>query len=87
MTRMDRALHRDLVKRRVGNEPGTTNKPRMLQLTWEGAGRQDAGDGRVEDVYGDIASATVHSEIYHEYVHLVRTADGWKIANALWRRS
>ena len=49
--------------------------------------RMDRGLPRVEDVDGDIASPTVHSEIHHEYVHLVRTADGWKIANALWRRS
>jgi hypothetical protein len=26
----------------------------------------------------------VRSEPYHEYLHLVRTHDGWKIANALW---
>ena len=32
----------------------------------------------------DIASALVRSEPYHEYLHLVRTGDGWKIANALW---
>jgi len=23
--------------------------------------------------------------VYHEYVHLVRTQAGWKIANALWQ--
>jgi Putative lumazine-binding len=25
------------------------------------------------------------AEIYHEYLHLVRTREGWKIANALWQ--
>ncbi len=32
----------------------------------------------------DIASVRVCSEPYYEYLHLVRTSDGWKIANALW---
>ena len=38
----------------------------------------------VEDVYGTIASATVRSAVYREYVQLVRTPEGWKIVNALW---
>jgi hypothetical protein len=27
----------------------------------------------------------VRTQTYDEHVHLVRTAGGWKIANALWR--
>jgi len=46
-------------------------------------------DGRIEvevhDVYKDAATATVRSATYHEYVHLVRTSEGWRIANALWQ--
>ena len=46
-------------------------------------------DGRVDvtvhDVYGDIATASVDSATYHEYLHLVRTPGGWQIANALWQ--
>jgi ketosteroid isomerase-like protein len=87
--RMDRALHSNFVKRRAGQELGITTKERMLELTRRGEGKQDAADRtlevEVEDVYGDIASATVHSAVYHEYLHLVRTRDGWKIANALWQ--
>jgi hypothetical protein len=86
--RMERALHPNLVKRRAGEELGITTKDRMLELTRLGEGKEDAKDGRidieVEDVYGGIASATVCSAVYHEYVHLVRTREGWKIANALW---
>jgi hypothetical protein len=41
----------------------------------------------VEDVHEDIASVTVRSAVYREYLHLVRTAEGWRIANALWRHS
>jgi ketosteroid isomerase-like protein len=87
--RMDRALHPNLVKRRAGEELGITTKERMLELTQRGEGKEDAADRsleiEVEDVYGDVASATVHSAVYHEYLQLVRTSEGWKIANALWQ--
>jgi ketosteroid isomerase-like protein len=87
--RMERALHKDLVKRRAGDELAVTTKERMLELTRRGEGKEDAAgrtlDIEVEDVYGDIASVTVCSAVYHEYVQLVRTRDGWKIANALWQ--
>ena len=87
--RMRRALHPDLVKRQAGDELGTTTKERMVELTERGEGKAFAGDGRieveVEDVYEDVASVTVHAPPYHEYLHLVRTRDGWRIANALWR--
>jgi ketosteroid isomerase-like protein len=93
VARMDRALHPDLVKRWPGEAQVASlavwTKERMLELTAAGRGRADADDRRleveVEDVYGDIANVTVRSAAYREYLHLVRTADGWKIANALWR--
>jgi len=87
--RMDRALHPNLVKRQAGEELGITTKERMLDLTRRGEGKEDAADRtldiEVTDIYGDIASATVRSAVYHEYLQLVRTRDGWKIANALWQ--
>ena len=86
--RMGRALHPELAKRRAGEELGVTTKARMLELTREGAGREDAADRTlevvVEDVSGEIASVTVRSAVYYEYLQLVRTSAGWKIANALW---
>lgn len=93
--RMDRALHPDLVKRSPGDDPasslGITTKERMLELTAQGSGRDDVGDGtldvKVEDIYKDIANVTVRGGIYREYIQLVRTSDGWKIANTLWRRT
>ena len=61
----------------------------MVELTGQGYGANDRGDGRVEvtvhDVYGDIATVSVDSVTYHEYLHLVRTPSGWQIANALWQ--
>ena len=87
--RMERALHKDLVKRRAGDDLGVTTKEQMLEYTRRGDGKEDAADRtldiEVEDIYGDIASVTVCSAVYHEYVQLVRTRDGWKIANALWQ--
>jgi len=87
--RMERALHPNLVKRRAGEELGITTKERMLELTRRGDGKEDAADRmldvEVHDVYGDVATATVRSAVYREYLHLVRTRDGWKIANALWQ--
>jgi ketosteroid isomerase-like protein len=89
--RMERALHPELAKRRAGEELGITTKPRMVELTGQGAGAEDRADGRVEievhDVYKNAATATVHTATYHEYVHLVRTGEGWRIANALWQPS
>ena len=87
--RMGRALHPDLVKRRAGEELGVTTRARMLELTALGEGRADGVDRTleilVEDISEDIANVTVHSAVYDEYLQLVRTRDGWRIANALWR--
>src|SRR4051794_21296056 len=79
--RMDRALHPDLVKRSPGRDQGATlgitTKERMLELTAQGAGAEDGADRRlevtIEDVREDIASVTVRSAVYHEYLQLVRT--------------
>jgi Putative lumazine-binding len=88
--RMERALHPELAKR-SSEVRWTTTKARMVELTRAGEGRkEDPGSDRgidvdVVDVYGSIATAVVRSPVYREYVHLVKTEDGWKILNALWR--
>jgi Putative lumazine-binding len=46
-----------------------------------------AFDVEVVDLYHWIATVVVRSPIYHEYLHLVRTSEGWRIANALWQRT
>jgi len=92
VARMDRALHPDLVKRSCGTDGATlgiTTKQQMLEYTAQGEGKKDGADRRldveIEDVSDDIASVTVRAAVYYEYLHLVRTPDGWRIANALWR--
>jgi hypothetical protein len=88
LERMDRALHADLVKRSPAEDDGATlTKDDMLAACADGEGVR-AADRWVEvdisDVCGDIASVVVRSAPYREYLHLVRTGDGWQIANALW---
>jgi ketosteroid isomerase-like protein len=96
--RMERALHPDLVKRSPGPDQasslGVITAAQMIEWTGAGEGKQIAArltDRSIEvdilDVRDDIASVRVRSEPYHEYLHLVRTRDGWKIANALWRNN
>ncbi len=66
----------------------------MIAATGKGIGKTRAPTPEdrafhieVESVYDTIASVTVRSPIYHEYLHLVRTREGWRIVNALWRRT
>jgi hypothetical protein len=94
--KMDRVLHPALAKRSLmqvdadSDQLRTVTKEQMVAWTAEGEGkREDPGGDReidveVIDVYGNIASVVVRSSVYREYLHLVRSDDGWRIANALW---
>jgi hypothetical protein len=94
--RMRRALHPDLAKRSPDDAPapGELEKltaQQMIQWTAEGVGKtRDLPDRRLEvavdHVHREIATVTVRSNVYVEYLHLVRTPEGWKIVNALWQR-
>jgi ketosteroid isomerase-like protein len=95
VSRMDRALHPDLVKR-SGRRNSTetipiTTKAEMLEFTRQGRGGADRGSGHLDievvDIHKDIATVVVQGGVYHEYLHLVRAGDDWKIANALWAYS
>jgi hypothetical protein len=94
--RMRRALHPELVKRpgrvdhSVAGALGTLTAREMIDRTAAGVGRtrdvpDRAIDVEVVDSHGDIACATVRSAVYHEYVHLLQTREGWKIVNTLWQ--
>jgi hypothetical protein len=95
-TRMDRALHPGLAKRSLSQgdtdspELRSLTKERMVELTAAGGGKGKSPDGglridvEVVDLYGNIAGVVVRSAVYREYLHLVRTDDGWKIVNVLW---
>lgn len=92
--RMDRALHDDLVKRIMVEIEETgerafrvVTKERMMDLTASGGGDQADAEFEifVDDVAGDIAAAHTISPEYIDYLQLVRTPDGWQIANVLFR--
>lgn len=89
--KMDRSLHDGLSKRTLADEEPAGSlrevpKERMVALTGDGAGLDAAGliEVAVYDVSGDIASGSVLSNDYLDYVHLARTADGWQITNIMF---
>jgi hypothetical protein len=88
--RMERALHPQLAKRSLADGPlDEDTAPEMIEATAKGRGKlRDPGERRIEidvvEVYGPIATAVVHSNVYREYLHLGRMDEGWKIVNALW---
>jgi hypothetical protein len=92
--RVDRSLHPRLVKRSAEPSPGeglerTTSKQMMLDYVRQGGGVADRTDETIDvtvvDVHRDIASAVVRSAQYREYLHLVRTAEGWQVVHAFWQ--
>ena len=89
-TRMERALHPQLAKRSLeGDGLDQLTAGQMIEATAAGRGkRRDPGRREIEvdvvDVHGPIASVVVRSNVYREYLHLARTAEGWRIVNALW---
>ncbi len=93
-TRMARALHPALVKRSFGQ--GLHRTPELIDITAAGmVAATNAGQGltrhgesldiRFAEVGGGIASVNVFADHYVDFLHLVRTPDGWQIVNALWR--
>jgi hypothetical protein len=93
-SRMARALHPALAKRAFGQRPNRapeldeTTAAEMVAATAAGAGRARAGDRidiRIAEVSAGIASVNASTDHYVDFLHLVRTPDGWRIVNALWR--
>ena len=95
--RMARALHPDLDKRGVnvdttgGQLSDSRTASQMISWTRDGEGQAErpadlAIKVRVDDIYQQIATATVYSAVYIEYLQLMRTPQGWRIVNALFMR-
>jgi Putative lumazine-binding len=61
----------------------------MLDFVRNGGGADDKTSDPIEvevvDIHHDIATAVVRSAQYREYLHLVRSPDGWRIVNAFWQ--
>ena len=92
--RMDRSLHDDLVKRIPMKDSTEQNiilrmvpKSRMVDLTAKGGGESPDADYQifVDDIEKEIATARVLSLEYLDYLHLVKTQEGWQIVNILFR--
>ena len=92
--RMDRSLHDELVKR-IPTKDSTdidiklqmVPKSRMVELTGKGGGENPDAEYQifVDDINKNIATARVLSLEYLDYLHLVKTNDGWQIVNILFR--
>jgi hypothetical protein len=88
--RMDRALHPDMVKRRIdGSSFLTLHKEEMVTYTAQGGGTRYPGDKKANtveilDAFGDIATVKVISTEYVDYLHMGRVDGEWKIINVLW---
>jgi hypothetical protein len=92
--RMDRALHKELVKRIISSTGGTEQftsltKAQMVEATQKGGGKNRPADTRnikveILDVYRDIASVRTECADYIDYLQLARSEEQWKIVNVLW---
>ena len=91
---MDRSLHDDLVKRIPIKDSSDIDitlrmvpKSRMVELTGKGGGETPNAEYQifVDDIEKNIATARVLSLEYLDYLHLVKTNEGWQIVNILFR--
>lgn len=96
VSRMQRALHPEMVKRRVMRD-SASGKPvldhgdakRLIEATRPRPGEAPPrADRRREvhilDVHGNAATVKVDAEDWVDYLHLVRWDGEWKIVNVLW---
>lgn len=96
--RMARAVHPELVKRIVEEEPesGRTwisgqGATQLVTATARGGGADTPEEERrsevtILDIFRDAASVRVDAHGWIDYLHLARTEGGWKIVNVLWER-
>jgi len=93
--RMERALHPDLAKRVMRSLPDgteyldTASASNMVAYTTMGFGKGRLPEGYVNQVIilettGKIAMAKSVAPEFIDYIHLAKTAQGWKIVNVLW---
>ena len=95
--RMQRAVHPQLAKTGVVIDVSgpriTASMTAQDMIGWTRAGEgvaekpsDPAFEITINDIYSEIATVSVHSGIYREYLHLVKTSEGWEILNALYTR-
>ncbi len=89
--RMAEALHPKLAKRGMSasNEIWDVSRDWMIDATGKGQGRiDDPATGKKEIIILDrtekIASVKLVSNLFDDYLHLLKVDGEWKIINALW---
>jgi hypothetical protein len=94
--RMERALHPELAKRMVQDDPRTHKSvldhmgtKELVKYTREGGGRDTPAQRRqadvsILDIYQGAASAKVIAGDWVDYLHLARWNGRWQIVNVLW---
>ncbi len=96
--RMARALHPDMLKRRVKVDPKTKvtsldegGAARLVQATTLRPGQvarplgTQRRDVRVLDVFGNAATVRIDADEWIDYLHLIRLNGEWKIIHVLWK--
>jgi len=94
--RMERALHPQLVKRRLvveGSGSATIDEmsaQRLVQATrpppgWmPGKLTTQRREVTILDVFGNAATVKIDADNWVDYLHLVKVKGSWKILNVLW---
>ncbi len=93
--RMENALHGDLKKRIVRQEPGEPaglqemTAAELIAMTARGGGTSmpdslKRSDVTILDMYGGMASVKIVAGAWVDYMHLARIDGDWKIVNVLW---
>ena len=94
--RMRRALHPDMVKRRVVQEAGGKSSldhgdaQRLIQATRLAPGESARPLGnrrrevRILDMHGNAATVKIEADQWVDYLHLIKWNGQWKIVNVLW---
>lgn len=95
--RMERALHPQMVKRRVGMDPDRKlpyldegSALRLVQATRPQPGqnppplRYQRREVTILDIHGNAATVKVDADDWVDYLHVVKWNGEWKILNVLW---
>lgn len=96
--RMEKALHQNLVKRRIvvlkqtgGNLINQVTSDDMIEYTKAGFGKHESEemikneiDIDIMHIYKGIAMAKAISKDYVDYLHIGKFNGEWKIVNVLW---
>ena len=85
VTRMERSLHPDLVKRVIrNNKLDLMTKSTLVEHTRHGKIKGKSWKVNIFDVYDNIATVKVDSTDYMDYLQVGKVGGKWVIVNVLW---